>query len=901
MDFSRVSIPYFDVHGPVSTSMGDECLGCTRGWAHYCNVLKRKMPAVGHRARLQPPLSSVVATRVGLGLQTKPQTDSEAPSPESLKNLKMLTVHENAEARKARCLPCYHFETLSDPTDRSDDIVQFIEETVAMKVTEPPRPSDTSQPEIGKKSSRAALPLSGRKRSQDDLNIFIKEGILNKCGRCRTVIQTDTGCIQCRRAQLVINLSKKDGGDNSGGDPNEMEQDPGSTNIKVSTQMLGRLTMKEGAMDYQSSGDIAIAQGILRQRWTPFAVLPPQPIEFPKPKPKRIRRQAVEVEESEEDDSDPGESIQSDKSSDEKSDSTNGKSEERDQDDTIEGKRTRRGRANSQGGGESDTQEETIDRQLMAQKMKEETSELNKKCVQTACCGILLGLMRRDPLLLFASPVSAEGYSTIIKNPIDFGKIKANVLSGKYNTLGSFVSDAKLLCTNALTYNPPGSIYWKTAKELQDVLGEMQKRASEWVSAMKDCHATAWRNGSKVKIGIDATDLYVEDAFEDLRKKWPDAVEMLEERDRLRQQLESDFMRTKENETAYYGGLAIRRAAIAADASLAPYPDQAGIFNPVGRRSHVEDENLRQMISERVAEAVDPVQLKDIPMWREESIMRVLRRSQSRRLDGLIGSVNGCARCDGMRIDQDLKTAMTAETIRWGRQKKKNSEASRVVASRMHLSTGNASQKATEEIKKRRELASERGYNTTQAAGTGAVTVKGSRIHGWGLFADQPFKGGDVVAEYIGEYVSPATTEARERMYQEQRIQDYQFRVDDQLVIDATMKGGHGRYINHSCNPNCIAKIIKGESPNEHLKRVIIIAQRDIEAMEELSYDYQFPLELDLKARIACNCTSEQCRGFMNWDLPEKGSNSRVFRSQKRGANMRDRIRRLGRPLKGEK
>ena len=298
------------------------------------------------------------------------------------------------------------------------------------------------------------------------------------------------------------------------------------------------------------------------------------------------------------------------------------------------------------------------------EEMKEEANELNKKCVETACCGILLGLMRRDPLLLFAEPVTAEGYSTIIKHPIDFGVIKANVLSGKYNTLGSFVSDAKLLCTNALIYNPAGSIYSKTAKKLYSVLGEMQKRASEWINTMKDCHANAWRDGSKVKVGIDETDLYVEDVFEDLREKWPDAVEMLEDRHWLRQQLESDFMRTKENETAFYGGLAIRRAAIAADAALAPYPDQSGIFNPVGRRTHVEDESLREMISERVAEAVDPVQLKDIPMWREESIMRVLRRSQSRRLDGLIGSVNGCARCDGMRIDQDLKTAMTAETIR---------------------------------------------------------------------------------------------------------------------------------------------------------------------------------------------------------------------------------------------
>eukprot|EP00540_Astrosyne_radiata_P003272 CAMPEP_0116838556 /NCGR_PEP_ID=MMETSP0418-20121206/9280_1 /TAXON_ID=1158023 /ORGANISM="Astrosyne radiata, Strain 13vi08-1A" /LENGTH=112 /DNA_ID=CAMNT_0004468575 /DNA_START=18 /DNA_END=356 /DNA_ORIENTATION=- len=111
------------------------------------------------------------------------------------------------------------------------------------------------------------------------------------------------------------------------------------------------------------------------------------------------------------------------------------------------------------------------------------------------------------------------------------------------------------------------------------------------------------------------------------------------------------------------------------------------------------------------------------------------------------------------------------------------------------------------------------------------------------------------------------------------------------------MKGGHARYINHNCNPNCIAKYVDG-NPSKYLKRVMIIAQRDIAAREEITYDYQFPLELDLEARIPCNCGSLLCRGFMNWDLPEKGSKNRVVRTQKRGGNMRDRIRRLGRPLK---
>jgi SET domain-containing protein len=193
--------------------------------------------------------------------------------------------------------------------------------------------------------------------------------------------------------------------------------------------------------------------------------------------------------------------------------------------------------------------------------------------------------------------------------------------------------------------------------------------------------------------------------------------------------------------------------------------------------------------------------------------------------------------------------------------------------------------------------------------------------------ADQPLQKGDVVSEYVGEYVTPAVTDARDKIYQKERIQDYQFRIDSQIVIDATKRGGHGRYANHNCDPNCATKIIpfnmadaaadedndyfldspdnssinSSNNKKRNLKRVVIVAQRDIEPMEELTYDYQFPLEIDLEERIPCNCNAKNCRGFMNWDLPEKGANTSLFRTQKRGANMRDRIRRLGRPLKGDK
>jgi histone-lysine N-methyltransferase SETD1 len=47
--------------------------------------------------------------------------------------------------------------------------------------------------------------------------------------------------------------------------------------------------------------------------------------------------------------------------------------------------------------------------------------------------------------------------------------------------------------------------------------------------------------------------------------------------------------------------------------------------------------------------------------------------------------------------------------------------------------------------------------------------------------------------------------------------------IDDEIV-DATKKGGIARFINHSCNPNCTAKIIKVEGT----PRIVIYALKDI-------------------------------------------------------------------------
>jgi len=100
-----------------------------------------------------------------------------------------------------------------------------------------------------------------------------------------------------------------------------------------------------------------------------------------------------------------------------------------------------------------------------------------------------------------------------------------------------------------------------------------------------------------------------------------------------------------------------------------------------------------------------------------------------------------------------------------------------------------------------------------------------SAIHNWGLYAMENIPKDDMIIEYVGEEVRQQISEIRENRYLKSGIgSSYLFRIDDNTVIDATKKGGIARFINHSCMPNCTAKIIKVEGG----KRIVIYALRDI-------------------------------------------------------------------------
>ncbi|XP_050679318.1 histone-lysine N-methyltransferase trithorax isoform X2 [Leptidea sinapis] len=143
-----------------------------------------------------------------------------------------------------------------------------------------------------------------------------------------------------------------------------------------------------------------------------------------------------------------------------------------------------------------------------------------------------------------------------------------------------------------------------------------------------------------------------------------------------------------------------------------------------------------------------------------------------------------------------------------------------------------------------------------------SVGVYRSHIHGRGLFCKRDIEEGDMVIEYAGEVIRAVLADQREKRYEATSGRRgvggcYMFRIDDNLVVDATLKGNAARFINHSCDPNCYSRVV---DIHGH-KHILIFALRRITTGEELTYDYKFPFE---EVKIPCTCGAKKCRKYLN-------------------------------------
>jgi len=128
------------------------------------------------------------------------------------------------------------------------------------------------------------------------------------------------------------------------------------------------------------------------------------------------------------------------------------------------------------------------------------------------------------------------------------------------------------------------------------------------------------------------------------------------------------------------------------------------------------------------------------------------------------------------------------------------------------------------------------------------VSVKKSKIHGKGVFANKDFKKGEKILAIDDTHVVDDLFKLTE--YQK----TYQC---DWLKTKTVLMQAPERYINHSCNPNSYVKTVDAIRT--------LFAMRDIKRGEEITYDYA--INGYYKSAMPCKCGAKNCRKILNCDF----------------------------------
>jgi SET domain-containing protein len=128
------------------------------------------------------------------------------------------------------------------------------------------------------------------------------------------------------------------------------------------------------------------------------------------------------------------------------------------------------------------------------------------------------------------------------------------------------------------------------------------------------------------------------------------------------------------------------------------------------------------------------------------------------------------------------------------------------------------------------------------------LRVAPSAIHRWGVYAEERIPAGRKIIEYTGERISRRETKRRA-----ERPLNYLFTLDAYWCIDGSVGGSGAEFINHCCNPNIRAMILKGH--------ILYMSKRDIPRGEELTVDYNFSKDVE---KVMCRCGASTCRGTIN-------------------------------------
>ncbi|KAK9137995.1 hypothetical protein Sjap_008589 [Stephania japonica] len=145
---------------------------------------------------------------------------------------------------------------------------------------------------------------------------------------------------------------------------------------------------------------------------------------------------------------------------------------------------------------------------------------------------------------------------------------------------------------------------------------------------------------------------------------------------------------------------------------------------------------------------------------------------------------------------------------------------------------------------------------------------------GWGLRTLEDLPRGTFVCEYVGEiltnmelYKRNAKSKGEKHTYPVLLDADWGaervLKDEEALCLDATHFGNVARFINHRCfDANLVEIPVEIETPDHHYYHLAFFTTRNVDALEELTWDYGIDFD-DRKHPVKafqCRCRSKCCR-----------------------------------------
>ncbi|KAK6635570.1 hypothetical protein RUM44_000823 [Polyplax serrata] len=140
---------------------------------------------------------------------------------------------------------------------------------------------------------------------------------------------------------------------------------------------------------------------------------------------------------------------------------------------------------------------------------------------------------------------------------------------------------------------------------------------------------------------------------------------------------------------------------------------------------------------------------------------------------------------------------------------------------------------------------------------------------GLGLKSKRKISRGSFICEYAGEVIGLEEAIRRQNHRTEMNyvfvLKEYAGQsLSSVTCVDPSLIGNIGRYINHSCQPNAAVVPVR---VNDSIPWLCVFAIRDIEANEEICYDYsgnENAMNENIERnRKPCLCREPNCRKFL--------------------------------------